>query len=78
MIAVLWKAGQITWRLIIAGAAILALTLALSIGLAVIHYPGRPEMRMILWASLSAGVFIIMAFMMISYLVRKSGWRRNS
>ncbi len=66
------KAGQITSRIIIAGAAILALTLALSVGLAVIHYPGLPGMRMILRGSLSAGVFIVMAIMMVSYLVRKS------
>jgi len=62
---------------IIAVAAILALTLALFTGLAVIHNPGPHGMRMILRASLSAGVLIVMAFMMISYLVRKSERRRD-
>jgi uncharacterized BrkB/YihY/UPF0761 family membrane protein len=78
VIAVLRKAGQITSRIIIAGAAILALTLALSLGFAVVDYPGRPGMRMIFRASLIAGVFIVMAFMMISYLVRKAESRKGS
>jgi uncharacterized RDD family membrane protein YckC len=72
VIAVLRKAGKITSRIIIAGAAILALTLALSIGLAVIDYPGRPGMQMILRGSISAGVLIVLAFLLISYLARKS------
>jgi hypothetical protein len=70
---VLRKAGQITSRIIIAAAAVLALMLAVFIGLAIIQDPQPVGICRILRASSIAATFIVMAFMMISYLIRKFG-----
>ncbi len=50
----------------------MAALLAVFIGRAVVQDPVHVEMGMILRASVIAAFFVIMAFMMISYLVRKS------
>ncbi len=64
------KFGRIASRIIIAGAAILSVALAVSIGRAILE-SGVVGMRRILTGSLCAAVFIMFAVMMISYLVRK-------
>ena len=57
-------------RIVVAGAALIAITLAVFLGRAIFQDANPPGMRMILRASLFA-IFLVMAFMMISYLIRK-------
>jgi len=68
---VLTKTVRIASRLIIAGAAVAALTLAVGIAL----HSVQPYERMGTWTmvrpSLIAAAFIVMAFVMISYLIRR-------
>jgi hypothetical protein len=58
-------------RLIVAAAALVAITLAVFLGRSILQDPIPSGMRMILRASLFAAMFLVMAFMMISYLIRK-------
>ncbi|PWT84257.1 MAG: hypothetical protein C5B58_05010 [Acidobacteria bacterium] len=58
-------------RLIVAAATLVAITLAVFIGRSILQDPIPSGMRMILRASLSAAMLLVMAFMMISYLIRK-------
>ena len=60
----------VSW-LIIAGAALIAITLAVFLGRVIFQEANPHGMRMIFRVSLFAAIFLGMAFMMISYLIRK-------
>ena len=62
---------QIMSSIIIVGAAVLAFTLAVFIGLAIVQEPAPVGLRRILRGASVAAIFIVMAFMMISYVIRK-------
>jgi hypothetical protein len=64
-------------RLIIAGAAIVALILAVSSALRVIDRHGRMSIWTVMGPSLIAAVLIVMAFAMISYLIKKFRMERQ-
>lgn len=68
--------ARIVSRLVIAVFALLAIMMAVYVGLAIVQQPGHGRMWMILRASSIAAVFVVMAFMMISYLVRKLGAKK--
>ena len=67
--------AQFVSRAFIAIAAIVALTLAVSILREIVDYPGHIELRLILRGAAIAAVLVVIVFMMISYLVRKSKLR---
>jgi hypothetical protein len=71
MVDVLTNAARIVSRIIIAVFALVAIVMAVYVGLAIVQQPGHGRMWMILRASSIAAMFVVMAFMMISYLVRK-------
>ena len=68
---VLKETARIVSRVIIAGAALMALILAIGISFRVIDGYGRMSPWMIVRPSLIAAVFVVMAFVMISYLIKK-------
>jgi hypothetical protein len=71
-VVVLRNTTRVASLVIIAGATLVAALLAAFIGRAVVQFPVHVEMRTILRASVIAAFFVVMAFVMISYLVRKS------
>jgi len=60
-----------TWRILVAGAALVAVTLGVSVCWAVIHQPRHIGIRNILQAGLVCGGLMVMAFVMVSYLARR-------
>jgi hypothetical protein len=70
MVDVLTNAARIASRIIIAGFALVAIMMAVYVGLAILQQSGHGRMWMILRASAIAAMFVVMAFAMISYLVR--------
>jgi hypothetical protein len=59
------------WRIIVAGAAFVAVTLAVYVCCIAIQQPGHVGIRIILRAGLVCGGLMVMAFMMVSYLARR-------
>ena len=72
------KTARIVSRVIIAGAALMALILAIGISFRVIDGYGHMSPWMIVRPSLIAAVFVVMAFVMISYLIKKVRIGRQS
>lgn len=69
------NSAHVAGRVVIAVAAILALTLAVFIVREIVDYPGHVELGTILRGAVVAAVFVVIVFMMISYLLRKSKLR---
>jgi len=65
------KVAVTTWRIIVAGAAFVAVALVVSTCWAAIQQASHVGIRLILRAGLACGVLIAMAFMMVSYLARE-------
>ena len=76
MVDVLTNAARMVSRIIIAVFGLVAIMMAVHVGLAIIQRPGHGRMWMILRASSIAAMFVVMAYMMISYLVRKLGAKK--
>ena len=65
------KIAVTTWRIIVAGAAFVAVALVVSVCWTAIQQPGHIGIRIILRAGLVCGGLMVMAFMMVSYLARR-------
>ena len=70
--SLLKETARIVSRVIIAGAALMALILAVGVTLRVIDTYGRMSPWMMVRGSLIVAVFVVMAFVMISYLIKKN------
>jgi hypothetical protein len=76
MVDLLTNATRIASRIIIAVFALVAIMMAVYVGLAIVQQPGHGRMWMILRASSIAAMFVVMAFAMVSYLVKKLGAKK--
>ena len=75
MLRQIWSVGS--W-LTVAVAAFVALALAVGITTAVIDRFGRMSVLEVIERSLIVAVFVVMAFVMISYLIRKfRAWKQT-
>ena len=68
--SVLRKIAVNTWRFIVAAAALVAVTLVVSVCWAALQQPGHAGIWNILRAGLVCGGLMVMVFMMVSYLAR--------
>jgi len=65
------KVAVTTWRIIVAGAAFVAVTLVVYVCWTAIQQPGHVGIRIILRVGLVCGGLMVMAFVMVSYLARR-------
>ena len=65
------KVAVTTWRIVVAGAAFVAVTLVVYVCWTAIQQPDHLRIWIILRAGLVCGGLMVMAFMMVSYLARR-------